>query len=729
MALASIVALLASMWVASQASFFPTLAVKFAASLYLIFEASPVLAAMWLGAAGWGYPLRRLVPMGAGGATVQLALGMAVMLLLNWLLAWAGWLHGWSAWGLCTVGAVGLAAQAVVNRHRLGAGAWWGDSGLPWPLVLAALPVGVMLVAATCPPGTLWRVEAYGYDVLSYHLQLPRQWLELGAMQGLHHNVYSYLPSLVEAAYMQIGAMRGSIHQTVYTCQLFHASLGVLAAAAVGEAVAARANRTAGAIAGAAMLAVPWMLITGSLAYNEMAMLAMGGGAIRVALDPAAGRSWRGAAAAGLLLGAATLAKLTAGLLLAIPVGVLLATGLNQVDADQPRPPWRSSVGLAAIAALAGLLTLTPYFIRNAVWTGNPVFPFATSLLGYGHWDEQLAQRWDRGHGLTVDETGGNSSGNSGVGGDSASHSGGGATTSGGGGDSAMVALARQWLFNTGYGAVGGHATPVESRNIARFDTEGGVPVWGLAVGASFVFLLCLPGWRRVALAMGMLLALQVIIWMALTHLQSRFLMPTLLPGAILIGLGSAQLDQRTRREQRWMTPLLVSGMILVLTALSFSQLMSQTIPLTLEDGRRVRASPGLLIDSLGDPTRGRPGLAGGHPINQLPASSCTLLVADNARLFYIRRPFVYHSAFDASPLGRMIRQAQGDPEAVNLLLKQEGITHVWVHWGELDRLHATYGYDPDVTRETLSRLIASGWRQVPLSVDTRTASLYALPR
>jgi hypothetical protein len=55
------------------------------------------------------------------------------------------------------------------------------------------------------------------------------------------------------------------------------------------------------------------------------------------------------------------------------------------------------------------------------------------------------------------------------------------------------------------------------------------------------------------------------------------------------------------------------------------------------------------------------------------------------------------------------------------------GVTHVWVHWSELRRLHATYGFDADVTEATLSAMIRDGkWRETLSFGDA--ASCFELP-
>lgn len=688
-------ALLATMWTLGQSGVSPTQPASFAAHLALLIESLPTLAAVWLGAAGLGYPLQRaLARQTHHRILVQLALGMAALLIVNWLLAWAGALGMATAWGLCLIGAALLVVQAARAQRA--------DASEPitlnWALPLAALGAGIALVAAACPPGTLWRVEAMGYDVLSYHLQLPAEWLEAGAMTGLEHNVYSHFPSLIEAGYMMLGAMHGSMHDAIYLSQLFHASLALLAAAAVGGAVSRHAGATAGALAGATLLALPWVIITGSLAYNEMAVLAFGGAALLVMLQPNMQRSWRGPAVVGALLGAATLAKLTAGLMLAVPVGIVALLGWHrghrEANADAPRD-WRANVRFAAVMALAGSLVLAPHLVRNATWTGNPVFPFATSVLGSAHWDEAHAQRWHAGHSPDWAEGG------------------------------RLAALTQQWLLNTGYGALGGYETERTAADVARFDREGGVPVLWLAVAASAASMLRRREQRPLALAMSALIALQVVVWLGFTHMQSRFMLPTLLPATLLLGLGLGELRALGGSAARLM-PVIGGALVVALAGSSALVLHEQTRAVPGADGMMRPAPPALLVDSLAAPDGQMPGWPGDHAINALEPTTKTYLVADNQSLLYIRRPIVYHTPFDPSPLGEMIRAADGEPGEVNRRLRDRGITHVWINWSELERLHATYGYDAAVTRDALEALIDSGWRRVQQHGDI--AALYALP-
>jgi hypothetical protein len=713
------------------------------AAVYLLLTRLPVVAAWWAGAMGLGWLLRRwLLPeMNRGGAVVQAGLGAAAMLWVAWVLSFAGGLNRVTAWAMVLAGLMVLFVRAAKVLRAPGYEPRLPH--LPWPIVLAGPALGLLLVCCCCPPSTLWSVEAYGYDVLSYHLQLPREWFALGRMQGLDHNVYSFLPSLMEVGYLQLGHMTGSVYGAIYTSQLLHASFAIVAAWSIGTAVAlrggsvararsghsptplplgrggvrgeslkagvressegaarthaphphpnplperergcepgTRADTIAGAVAGAIFLAVPWTLITGSMAYNEMAVMAFAGVALVLLLTGPL--TWRTALLTGLLLGAATMTKLTAGTMLALPLGAVWFARLLAASDEPTR--WARRASVLVIIGAGGAITLSPYFIRNASQTGNPVFPMAAHTLGHGHWGDFEVNRWNRGHAASGPMS------------------------------QRFAALAQHWIANAGYGALGGAARQrqpghIEAQNVARFGNERGMPTLWLAVFLLGLLALTHAPHRRLAAAMFALLALQIVVWLLTTHLQSRFLLFTLLPGLVLLGLGVDRLDQLMRDRSGIVVPLVTAALAALLSAQSFAILLDQTI---------LRVPVRELIDLLPEESRLatlKPGdaVVGDHTINQLPETSRTYLVADASRLLFIRRPFVYDSAFDVSLLGQIIREQHSDPAAVSAALRQRGITHLWIHGPELARLHATYGYDSAVTFEDLVRLTA-GWRVV----------------
>jgi len=223
---------------------------------------------------------------------------------------------------------------------------------------------------------------------------------------------------------------------------------------------------------------------------------------------------------------------------------------------------------------------------------------------------------------------------------------------------------------------------------------------------------------------MVLMLGVQVLFWMFVTHMQSRFLLPTVLPACLIAGLGYGRLVALTKQRAPSVAPVIGSALVVTLGLISFTTLVSQTR--TVRDPATGEALQTPLWAAVNAPIATHPDALNTHPINRLRENTKTLLVADNSGLLYLRRPIVYATAFDESPLGKMIRKAGGDPGQVNQALGEAGVTHVWVHWSELARLHNTYGHDPDVTEQTLSRLIATGWQAV--ETIGRSATLYALP-
>ncbi|MEM9252397.1 MAG: hypothetical protein AAGB29_08620, partial [Planctomycetota bacterium] len=557
-------------------------------------------------------------------------------------------------------------------------------------------------------------VEAMGYDVLSYHLQLPREWLAAGRLSGLEHNVYSHLPSLVESMMMQAAALRGSgadgVLPSTIAAQWLHAGFALLTAWCLADAVTAIGRRDrrarhdapkAGAIVAATWLVVPWVVVLGSMAYNEMAVTAFAAAACVMVARSARGRTiaWQRVTLVGFVLGAAVLSKPTAGPMIAVPLGVALIAVLAVRRRRPLAARVRVGVTTAAVLAVIGLLALSPYLARNAVQRGNPVFPFAGGVLGHGHWDDALAERWDRAHGLdTHDERPALSS-----------------------------AVWRQWLGNQGYGAFGGRPTPPERDNVARFTVEGGLPVVWLLAGIGAIAGLVTPRYRVVTASCLAWLALQLVFWATSTHLQSRFLVVTLLPGLLLIGVGLLVALRLTPADRRstaaWLAALVI---VLPIATTAYLVVQSQPRPAIDDDGQLLRDPAGrtipvpvaFVVDAWPLTPRG---VAGMHPVNGLPPDTHTLIVADNATLLYLTNPVTYATPFDPNPLGEIIRARGPDPHDITAALRDAGFTHVYLGAAELARLHRTYGFDPDVTFDRLRDLITRGWRPV-------APQLYALP-
>jgi len=312
-----------------------------------------VLALAYLGGA---YGLGTLCSRAWRGAdedsALRLAVGLGLMLVLSHLMGVLGVLSLWAAWAPVVVGLIAAWAPARGGMPKMelhaGAGLW-------------LVPGALLMVASASTPGWLWSSEFGGFDALSYHLQLPKEWIAGGRIWPVEHNVYSYLPSSMESAFVHVGVMGGG-----------SAGNGGMLAFDGRGLIAAQVLHALMSVCGA------WVIVR---------LVALGGGAMLVAnqekMNP-----WMRGAICGLLVGGACGAKPTALFLVGGATGVLLL-GLA------PRREW---VRLVVGGCAFGLLVLSPWLIRNWIASGNPVFPHASGVFGSGHWTYEQVQRYASGH-------------------------------------------------------------------------------------------------------------------------------------------------------------------------------------------------------------------------------------------------------------------------------------------------------------------------------------------
>ena len=597
----------------------------------------------WLCAAmGFGWLLRRGLARGLEeGLAIQAGLGVAALMFLDaglgplGVLQWGG---GLGAWALIVIGFALLVAQLLLHERK--------RPRVPWMVWAAAPAVAVLLVAACSAPGWLWASEFGGYDALSYHLQLPKEWLAAGRIAPLEHNVYSYLPGYMEAAYYHLAVLMGDGIASVYACQLLHAGLTLITAAVVARIAFRFGGATAGAVAAVAFLGTPWVIVVGSLGYNEMAValfLATG----LLVLDQGGPETPRVGAAIGLLAAAACGAKLTAAGFVAAPLGLLMLVSV---------PPKRWPAVLGAGAA-AGAVFLLPYLARNWAYTGNPLFPFATPWLGLGHWTADQADTWNGGH---LAE----------------------------GGTAARVGALWNQVARYGLGANPDPAEPWQP----QWSLLPWLAVAGLAFGAA--------RFRGRAWRLALVVAVQVVFWIGFTHLKSRFLLPAAVPGALAVALGFSALADRfdSQRARR-----VVIG---VAAAMGLAWCCLPVVIFAQEGDHAPTARIGLAEFISGDaltPSQ-RDELAGELPaitVNYgLPPGSRVLMVGEAAPLYY--RAGVYQTTWDRGPLSRAMDEHGEDPAAWLSELRAGGFTHLLVDPTMLRIWEAAGWNDPRITAESV---------------------------
>lgn len=369
-----------------------------------------LLALLWLlAAAGLGaFPLRWIVgaqkefenPLLQFVTSAALGLGLFSLAILGLGLASA--FGRAAAFGLVALGLAAGIIWLTRNFDRDPMAKWSaGRATSEWFLLIGMPFLSIAILGALVPAGFLWgQHEPNGYDVVEYHLQVPREWFEAGRIVPLSHNVFSYLPFNVENHYLLAMELRGGPWAGMYLAQLMHAMFCVLAILAVG----AIAGRGSGAVIAALAAAVtPWVTMLAPMAYDEGGLLLFGtlaiGWALRALTRAGDDRSVaRNLLLSGLMAGFAAGSKLPAlpMLIFGIPSAVAAVVVLQGWIQKQDCLPMRGlAVGLLAFV-LASLAILSPWLIRNAVWAHNPIFPEGTSIFGPGDFSPVQVERWNQ---------------------------------------------------------------------------------------------------------------------------------------------------------------------------------------------------------------------------------------------------------------------------------------------------------------------------------------------
>ncbi len=624
----------------------------------------------------------------------------------------------------------------------------WLDPRWLWPAAPFAL---VIVLGGVLPP--------VDFDVLEYHLQAPKEFYAEGHIGFLPHNVYANMPlgaSMFALAAMGItgdwwlGALVGK------TVVALTAPLTALALLAAGRRLH---SNTAGTVAAVLYLATPWVVhvSTAGLAESPLAMYSFLAVYATVLLPaaPAKGqpsgcpvgvhasacRTPQGSLnpdtpasqgsvfpstilhpyanylLAGYLAGTAAACKYPGILFVLVPLLAWTAwratrneEGETANAVSKRSRPWfprlrnmrKPVAALLCAAALGGGL----WYAKNWAFTGNPTYPLLFELFGdrTGTWDAASNAQWNRVHlpdGFSPVTLGR---------------------------DLATVFLRSEWL--------GPLLFPLALLAVAarRFCRTEAVPVVGAEDAAEGD---CVPGRRtarrsvpatgrtaqRSVPATGRTarrsvpatwvlagyFAWFIAAWWLLTHRIDRFWIPSLAVVAVLAGVGATWTDRAWwRRALLWL--FLLTSLASLLVAVSPAPGNYKRFFLPLERART-------------DPLRVNPWHL--H-FNANPPKGTLLLVGD-AAVFDLEVPILYSTCFDETPLRRLADE--GTAEAIRRRLAEAGVSHVLVHWGEIARYRATYGFDPWVQPDLFEELVEQQVLAPLPPIDDHPARAYRVVR
>ncbi|MEI7766132.1 MAG: hypothetical protein WCJ97_01705 [Phycisphaerae bacterium] len=611
-----------------------------AALLLGMFLTAPIAKDAWLQESPWPEAYRVVLSMALGFG----GLGLGTMLL--------GSMKALQGIGpIIMLGLAGtLGIYPLILWYRSRKTRLWSqpvnwDQGL---FLLTAIPIAALLAVLVIPPGFLWVSEGRGYDVITYHLQLPREYLQNNSTAPLHHNVYSFMPENMEMLFVLLmrlvqGPAEGvSYLYAVVPSQMLHAGFMLLTAAALALMPTPMTLWTR-VVAVLLFLSTPWVIVTGALAYNE--------GGVLLCLVLALGIIFSGARGfwptlmVGVLCGFSVGYKLPAVMMVVVPVIMILFF----------RGRWRAVLG---VLLLTGLV-YAPWAIRSSVATatpqqrGNPVFPLFAGTLGQGHWTDAQVVKWERGHGHQPSEFG------------PRGH---------------IKAFTRQTLldeqWSPGLARIAGWFS-----GMPQSDT---FPSRSLRIGVIFILL---PLGLLAAIPRGVgrwcftILVVQICLWVYLTHMQARFLLPALIPAAILLGY-TAEI------ATAWRT--LITSVLLV-------HVLGSALFIWTAAGILLGYPEDYVKYLIGQTATIRvPEVFATEPLPHWPLQRKTLLVGP-PRLcpLYVPGEVIYNTTFDRNETFDLVESYTkvGGERSAELMAKL-GIDLVIMDWYEISRQYLTYGFD-----------------------------------
>ncbi len=505
---------------------------------------------------------------------------------------------------------------------------------------------GFALLAASIP--------TMDFDANAYHLLGPKEWFLAGRIEFLPHNVYTTFPFLTEMLHLlgmvvcdnwAVGALAGQ--ELIWT-------FGPLGAVAAGLLAKDCFGGRAGWWAAFVYITTPWVFRLAAIPYVEGPLM------FYTALAFLFARRAGGAWFAGCLAGCAASCKYTGIVNALIPAfAMVLCTAWPM--------KWlaRRNAGLAF--ALGVAMFFGPWLVRNAVWTGNPVYPLAYKVFGGKNWSPEKAAKFARGHRSNSFN---------------------------------LADLSRYTL------------RPTQARDAANGSVFGEIPVrsdWQSGLVFAFAPLALLQTHRRRFWWLAGIAAYEFAVFFFLTHRLDRFWLP-LLPFAVaLAGGGLAAV-------RGFGFKLGAIAVVALVTLAHHAYCMSDWC---VGSGRYYYRHADE-VESQWSAKAMRFIQVPRHPLGErgAPNAECHLLVGDAAAFRHSYGPAIYNSVFDDCIFETIFRAKPGEPATANGVLSdatelrrrlaERKIAAIWVDWNWINTYRApgNYGFTDFVRMEVFNDLM-----------------------
>lgn len=288
---------------------------------------------------------------------------------------------------------------------------------IPYGVLLRSVAFGVMgLFLLAMLLGAM--LPSVDFDVKEYHLQGPKEFFQQSRVTMLPHNVYTSFPFLTEMLSLLGMVLRDDWFRGALAGKAVLMGFAPLTALAVFAAGRRWFGTTAGWLAAFVALTTPWTYRISIIAYTEGGLsfyLFATVLAVMLSIERRSAampnETERGVAAgrqrpeplvflSGLLAGSAMACKYPGLVQVVVPAGIAVAVTAWRMS--DPPERMRAMLKGAGLFAVGTALTIGPWLMKNAVETGNPVYPLAYGVFGGKDWDPELNSRWTDAHSSDV---------------------------------------------------------------------------------------------------------------------------------------------------------------------------------------------------------------------------------------------------------------------------------------------------------------------------------------
>lgn len=219
------------------------------------------------------------------------------------------------------------------------------------------------------------------YDSLVYHLAAPMQYLMAGGIHALPYDHHSFFPFTMEMLYLCGLQLSGPV-----LAKLFHwlmLPLSCFALIAMGNQLK---SRRSGLWAAAIFVSLPLVLFEATTAYIDLGIVFFALLAFLCFFNWLQDHEIHQLTSCGIFCGFCLGVKYS-GIFIAFFIGLWLLGTMAK------RRQWQfAGIGFFLLWMI---LSGGFWYAKNAVLTGNPVYPFAYSIFGGKGWTKQMAVAYD----------------------------------------------------------------------------------------------------------------------------------------------------------------------------------------------------------------------------------------------------------------------------------------------------------------------------------------------